>query len=226
MEIKIHDLYKTLLSHFGKQGWWPAEDKFEVIVGAILTQNTAWKNVEKAIDRLKKEKVLSLDGILNIEREVLKELIKPSGFYNQKADRLKSFVEYIDKNYKGNLNLFLHRDTNKVREELLSLNGIGLETADSILLYAGDHAIFVVDAYTRRLCKRLPLLKGMDCDDYESIRKKIERELKRKIKDEKELVKIYKELHALIVKLAKTYCKKKPVCKKCPLMKKCSFGGV
>ncbi|HEX08738.1 MAG TPA: endonuclease [Thermoplasmatales archaeon] len=222
MEIQLYDLYKKLLSYFGKQNWWPAEDKFEVVVGAILTQNTAWRNVEKSIKKLKEENLLSLEGILDTEKWRLKNLIRSSGFYNQKADRLKNFVEYIDRNYKGDIDLFLNRQTEKVREELLSIKGIGFETADSILLYAGDHPIFVVDAYTKRLCKRLPL-EGIDCDNYEEIRRKFERELKREIKNRTKLIEIYKEFHALIVKLAKTYCKKKPICEGCPLGKNCSF---
>ena len=222
MVNNLYEIYNKLFSYFGKQNWWPAENRFEVIVGAILTQNTAWKNVEKAIARLKEKNILSLEGILSIDKNMLKQLIRPSGFYNQKADRLKHFVEYMDKKYKRNLDLFLNRNTEEIRRELLSINGIGFETADSILLYAGDHPIFVVDAYTKRLCKRLPL-RNIDCDNYEEIREKFEKELSREIGNREKLIRLYKEFHALIVKLAKTYCKKKPECKECPLKEICSF---
>jgi endonuclease-3 related protein len=226
MSIEPYSLYKKLLSHFGKQNWWPVDGKdgkFEIIVGAILTQNTAWRNVERAIKNLKKNNLLSIEGILNIEKNKLKNIIRPAGFYNQKAGRLKTFVEYLSKNYNKNLDLFLNRSTNKVRRDLLSIKGIGFETADSILLYAGNHPIFVVDAYTKRLCSRLPVKEIKDTNSYEEIRRFFEEGIKKNVSDKLELIDVYKELHALIVKLAKTYCKKKPYCEECPLGELCAF---
>jgi endonuclease-3 related protein len=229
MKITPHKLYKILLNEFGNLNWWPmdknyheknnSDPRFEVIIGAILTQNTAWTNVEKVLANLKSQKILNVRNIAEVQIEELKELIRPSGFFKQKAERLKGLVYFLKNKHQGDLDCFFDRNIYNIREELLSLNGIGPETADSILLYAGNLPIFVVDAYTKRLCERLPLDTNIS---YNEIQNYFETELSNNYVKE-ELVKIYNELHAMIVKLAKNYCKKNPDCGKCPLNKYCSF---
>ena len=224
MAISPHNLYTLLLDHFGAQNWWPVDTEYhqkhgsdprvEVMIGAILTQNTAWTNVEKALTNLKRHQALTLQNIVAMNEDTLKTLIQPSGFFNQKARRLKVFSSYVHDNYQANLETFFTRDLHEIRKELLSLNGIGPETADSILLYAGNHLVFVVDAYTKRICKRIPL--GVKNNTYEEIQRFFEQKLQ-KTSSKKQLVCVYKELHALIVELAKNYCRKKPWCDTCPL---------
>jgi len=170
-------LYNILFEKFGKQNWWPidknyhkktnSDSRFEIITGAILTQNTAWSNVEKALYNLKSTKNLDIKNILKIDIKQLQQLIKPSGFFNQKADRIKNIAIYINKNYQDDLDHFFNKDISKIREELLSLDGIGPETADSIILYAGNKPIFVVDAYTKRLCIRIPLNSNKSYDEIQ-----------------------------------------------------------
>ena len=228
--LTLHLLYKTLLNHFGNQDWWPfdkeyhkrngSDPRFEIMIGAILTQNTAWSNVEKALLNLKKNKSLTVRKIVDMPLEKLKVMIQPSGFFNQKATRLKILASHIYEKYDGDLDKFFKRDLQEIRRELLSLNGIGPETADSILLYAGNLPIFVVDAYTKRICKRIPL-QPKD-GSYDEIQQYFKRELS-KNRSEKDMVPLYKELHALIVELAKNYCKTKPSCDNCPLKKDCRF---
>ena len=222
--------YQTLFKKFGKQKWWPvnreyhkknnSDPRFEIIVGAILTQNTAWSNVEKALNNLKKENIIDSKKILETDIDFLKETIKPSGFFNQKANRLKNISSHIHKKYDDNLDDFFNRPIKEIRNELLSINGIGPETADSILLYAGNKPIFVVDAYTKRICKRIPLKTNIF---YDEIQKYFESNITKNYKKE-EITQIYNELHALIVELAKNFCKKKPECERCPLQKFCSFN--
>ncbi len=212
--ITIRRLLDLLLELYGPQGWWPAETRFEVIVGAILTQNTAWKNVEKAIANLKREGCLTPDRILSCPEERLKELIRPAGFYNQKAARLKEVSRFLLEH--GGLEGLDVLPTEELRSLLLSIKGIGRETADSILLYAFDRPVFVVDRYTYRIFTRLGIWKGPF--DYEGIRELVEKE----IKDVKEL----QEFHALLVEHAKRYCRKKPLCNDCPLNQLCPRVGV
>jgi len=229
MKITPQKLYIKLYKKFGDLNWWPidknyhektgSDPRFEIIVGAILTQNTNWPNVEKALENLKSENMLDLKKISETKIEYLKKLIKPSGFYNQKAKRLKSLSKYLKNNYECNLNEFFRNDLQKIRKELLSLNGIGAETADSILLYAGNLPIFVVDAYTKRICERLPIYTDLT---YNEIQNYFQNELL-KTYNINEITKIYNELHALIVNLAKKYCKKKPNCINCLLRKNCNF---
>ena len=231
MKITPDKLYEILLKEFGNLNWWPMDKKyheknnsdprFEVIIGAILTQNTAWSNVEKALENLKSKKMLNLKNISNANIDELQKLVRPSGFFNQKAERLKTVALHVKNNHKGNLDNFFDRDMPIIREELLSLNGIGPETADSILLYAGNLPIFVVDAYTKRICERLPLETNIS---YDEVQNYFQIELSQNyVKSQKELIKVYNELHALIVILAKNYCKKKPDCTKCPLGEYCDF---
>lgn len=229
MQLTSASLYKKLYEEFGCRNWWPidkeyhkrndTDPRFEIIVGAILTQNTAWSNVEKALTNLKSKKKLDVKSISEIDINKLQNMIKPSGFYNQKAKRLKNMASYLNDNYRGKLDHFFDRDISEIREKLLSLYGIGHETADSILLYAGGLPIFVVDAYTKRICERLPLDTKIS---YDEIQQYFEKELSKKY-SKKEITQIYNELHALIVYLAKKYCKKKPVCHDCPLQKHCMF---
>ena len=201
-------IYNKLESHFGPQNWWPADTPFEVVVGAILTQNTSWKNVERAIENLKNEGVLDIEGINRIPQKQLETLLVPSGFYKIKTKRLKHFIDFLFEKYDGNLDRLLSLEPVELREELLGINGIGKETADSIMLYAGDLPSFVVDAYTRRVFERLGILPKNA--EYDEIKQLFEDNLPKDTK-------IYNEFHALIVVLAKDICKKKPICGKCPL---------
>jgi len=229
MNITPQILHNTLLKKFGNLNWWPmdksyhkrndSDPRFEVIIGAVLTQNTAWSNVEKALENLKSKNMLNISKISKLNMKNLQNLIKPSGFFNQKAERLKNLAAYLKNNYNGDLDNFFDREINTIREELLSLNGIGPETADSIILYAGNLPIFVVDAYTKRICERLPMDTNISYDEIQSY---FQREITDNYKKE-ELTKIYNELHAMIVILAKTYCKKNPECSQCPLKNYCSF---
>jgi len=225
-------LYMVLQKSFGIINWWPvdksyhemnnSDPRFEIIVGAVLTQNTAWSNVEKALDNLKLDKALDVDSIMDMTLEKLEELVRPSGFFKQKAKRLKNLVLYLKSKYNGDLDCFFNRDFYTLREELLSLSGIGPETADSILLYAGGKPVFVVDAYTKRVCERLPVVGVNDVSSYDTVQRVFQYDLSKNFSDEK-LTMVYKELHALIVELAKKYCKKKPLCSVCPLNNKCLF---
>ncbi|HEC89407.1 MAG TPA: endonuclease [Thermoplasmatales archaeon] len=224
------ELYRKLLAKLGPQGWWPFDEeyhrinnsdaRFEIIVGAILTQNTAWENVKKAIDNLKKERLLSIDGINKVKLEFLEELIRPSGYYHQKAIRLKNLASYLVENYNSNLDVLFEKELYDLRRELLELKGIGRETADSILLYAGSKPIFVVDAYTMRLCNHIPLYIS---DSYDDVQRFFQDNLKSFFKDEEKLVDVYKELHALIVYLGKTWCRVKPICNTCPIREDCNY---
>src|SRR5579864_8893926 len=153
-DSELRQYYGTLHDAWGPQHWWPARTSFEVIVGAYLTQNTAWINVEKALINLRAAGLLSVSGIRRVPLRKLEMLIRPSGYFRQKARRLKGFVAFLDKNYSGSLAKLLAQPTVQLREELLALNGVGPETADSILLYSGNHPVFVVDAYTRRILDR------------------------------------------------------------------------
>jgi endonuclease III related protein len=150
----IRAYYHTLFSAWGRQHWWPAQSRFEVIVGAYLTQNTSWTNVEKALGNLRRARRLTISGIRRTAQSELEQWIRPAGYFRQKAQRLKTFVRFLDARYGGSLARMFARPTAELRNELLALNGVGPETADSILLYAGNHPVFVVDAYTRRILER------------------------------------------------------------------------
>jgi len=210
MEISPLKIYQKLLKHFGKQKWWPAKTKFEVIVGAILTQRTNWKNVEKAIQRLKEAEKLDILSLATEEKMYIEDLIHPSGFYKQKTERLILLSRYILENYEGGLHLFFKKSIKEMRRELLSLKGIGPETADSILLYSAEKLILPIDAYTLRIFTRI---RG-NVDNYSQMQRYLMDELPQEIE-------VYKEFHALIVKLGKVFCKKKPLCHLCPLENTC-----
>ncbi|HEX3739781.1 MAG TPA: hypothetical protein VHV29_08645 [Terriglobales bacterium] len=174
-EEHIAALYATLARAWGRQHWWPAKSRFEVIVGAYLTQNTSWRNVEIALRNLRAARVLSVDGIRNISLSQLERLIRSSGYFRQKARKLKTFVKFLDRRYSGSLNKMFAQPVEKLRAQLLSLNGVGPETADSILLYAGQHPVFVVDAYTRRIALRHGI--SSEKASYEDLRALFERAL-------------------------------------------------
>ena len=208
---RLLKIYDRLFEHFGPQCWWPGETQLEICVGAILTQNTAWSNVEKAISNLKKEKYLKLNRLKVIKTKKLASLIKSSGYFNIKAERLKSFIDYFANHHKGIFKNLFKGELENIRHSLLSVKGIGPETADSILLYAGGIPIFVVDAYTKRIFSRLKLTA--ESATYDDVQSFFMKNLPKKTA-------LYNEYHALIVMLGKHYCKPKPVCDPCPL-KKC-----
>ncbi|MFH1367691.1 MAG: hypothetical protein ABII64_01065 [Elusimicrobiota bacterium] len=236
MRLSPAAAYKILYKTFGPQGWWPVtkrgklspeyapgdysagsnRERFEICAGAILTQNTAWKNVEKAIYNLNEAGILTPGGIRSAGQKRLAALIRPSGYFNQKAERLRNFAAYIRARRGGDLKIFFSRPAGIVREELLLLNGIGPETADSMLLYAGGKPVFVVDAYTCRLVLRMGWLRDAGYDKAQKF-----------FKDNLPASpKVYNEFHALIVALGKDYCRKKPLCGSCPLREKCGKKGV
>jgi endonuclease-3 related protein len=216
IETELLSLYRTLLDHFGPRKWWPADTPFEVVIGAILTQNMAWTNVELAIANLKEEQALSPDKLSNLPIDRLEELIRPSGFFRQKATRLQSLSRHLVTEWQSNLNDFCSGPLDEARERLLARPGIGPETADSILLYAACRPSFVVDAYTRRIFERVGILRGNET--YTEVRQIFMQALP-------EDVALYNEYHALIVQLAKTCCRKrKPLCNGCPVCKLCHFA--
>ncbi|OIO25811.1 endonuclease [Candidatus Micrarchaeota archaeon CG_4_10_14_0_2_um_filter_55_9] len=204
-------IFELLYAEFGPQKWWPARSRFEVMVGAVLTQNTSWKNVVKAVANLRQEKLLSPRALASCPLPRLRRLIKPSGYYNQKAIYLKGMARYIVKHYNGDLDRFFSQPTCALKHEVLSWKGVGPETRDSILLYAGGKPVFVVDAFTQRLARRYPLLG----ETYAQLQEFFESSLPRDAA-------LYNEFHALIVELAKRNCfKGKPDCAHCPLNKEC-----
>lgn len=207
-------IYHKLLDTYGARHWWPAETPFEMAVGAILTQNTNWHNVEKAIINLRAAGVLTSAAVCALSQPELEELIKPSGFFRQKAERLQLFSRYLLDHYRGHLEEMLQQPLEPLRQELLKLKGVGPETADSILLYAGGHLSFVVDAYTGRLFTRLGLLTGGE--KYTPIRDIFMRRLPQEVQ-------LYNEYHALIVAHCKKHCRKRPLCPDCPLADDCRY---
>ncbi|HEY4715867.1 MAG TPA: endonuclease III domain-containing protein [bacterium] len=210
LSTNLKKTYKKLFTAFGPQHWWPGDTPFEVIVGAILTQNTAWTNVEKAIHNLKKAKLLTPGKLHDLSQDEIAKYIRPAGYFNIKAKRLKHFLNYLFDNYGGNLKKMFKKRTDALRRELLSVNGIGPETADSILLYAGNHPVFVVDAYTKRIFSRHQVVKA-DAE-YHDIQELFMKNLPHDVK-------MFNEYHALIVKAGKDFCRtRKPLCSRCPLM--------
>jgi len=205
------ELFDTLLKRYGARHWWPAETPFEVCVGAILTQNTNWLNVEKAMANLKRDGLLSIHALWDIDRERLAELIRPSGFFNVKSVRLKDFVGWTLAGH-GSLDAMFSGDWRLLREELIGVRGIGRETCDSILLYAGGKPSFVVDAYTGRLFSRLGLVG--ESDGYQQVRAFFMDLLPPDAG-------LFNEYHALIVEHCKRHCRKKPLCDGCPLRQIC-----
>lgn len=202
------DMYLASKSRFGHQGWWPGESPLEICVGAILTQNTNWTNVAKAIANLKAANALDLDILHKMDLEKLAEMIKPAGYFNLKSKRLRNFISHVQNDFGGDLESFLSRSVGALREELLSVNGIGAETADSIILYAAGKATFVVDTYTFRILLRHRLI-SRDYD-YEAIKELMESSLP----SDREL---YNDYHAQMVAIGKNYCRPVARCEGCPL---------
>jgi endonuclease III related protein len=245
----IRAYYQALFSTWGRQHWWPAQSRFEVIVGAYLTQNTSWSNVERALRSLRQARLLSVSGLRRTPRAKLEKLIRSAGYFRQKAQRLKTFVSFLDKRYGGSLARMFAQPTAELRAELLSLNGVGPETADSILLYAGNHPVFVVDAYTRRILERHGLI-GPGAT-YDEIRERFERALAPVANDaapswtgpvnetlasrppgsshppsrvstapRAPMAQVLNEMHGLIVGVGKNYCLKSQMrCEQCPLQR-------
>ncbi|MFW5981510.1 MAG: endonuclease III domain-containing protein [bacterium] len=208
-EVALENIYDILFAHFGPQDWWPAESKLETIIGAILTQSVNWTNVEKAIANLKENNLLSIEALKEIDEDRLAELIRPSGYYNMKAKKLKAFIEFLLEEYQGSMKYLFQEELDTLRDKLLNVYGIGPETADSILLYAGEYPTFVIDAYTKRILSRVGLSK-VDIK-YQQLKTLIMNNFSPDLKN-------YNEFHALLVKLAKENCKKSnPVCDNCIL---------
>lgn len=205
----LDEYYNALFTHFGPQHWWPGRTPFEVIVGAILTQNTSWANVEKAIANLRAARLLSPIAMKRVPLRRLERLIRPSGYFRQKALKLKSFCDFLHVEYRGSLKRMFATPTIILREKLLGVFGIGPETADSILLYAGGHAVFVVDAYTKRMLAR----HGWADENakYDDVRWVFERQFPGEARR-------FNEFHALIVNAGKHFClRREPLCRACPL---------
>ncbi len=202
-------IYNSLYNYFGPLKWWPGDTPFEIMVGAILTQNTSWSNVEKALDNLKKENLLEPRKLYYLHQEELAQLIKPSGYYNIKARRLKNFINLFINDFEGSAEKMFSGDSGELRKKLLNVNGIGPETADSILLYAGKKPFFVVDAYTKRVFSRHKLISKDST--YYQIQEFFDNNLNRDVK-------LFNEFHAQIVMLGKTICtSRNPDCAKCPI---------
>jgi endonuclease-3 related protein len=227
---KLILIYEKLFSRFGTQGWWPVtkegeiipkyyqinnltqRQKLEICFGAILTQNTNWKNVEKAIVNLNKHNLIDVNKILRINGKKLAGIIKSSGYNNQKAKKLKNFCEFLLDNYNGKLELLFNNDIHGLRKQLLSINGIGPETADSMILYAAKKPIFVIDAYTKRILNRI----GYKEKTYDELQKLFMLNLPNNER-------LFNEYHALLVELGKNICKKEPLCDKCPINRYCYY---
>jgi len=213
----LQEIFQRLFVCFGPQHWWPAEEPFEVIVGAILTQSTTWTSVEKAISNLKKACLLSPAALRNIPVEKLAELIHSCGYFNAKAVKLKAFAEWLGVKYQDNLQKMFERDTSVLRNELLQVHGIGEETADSILLYAGNKPIFVIDAYTRRIIGRTGINPGGQ--KYQHYQELFMRNLPSDVA-------MFNEYHALLVALGKSVCRKRsPLCNRCCLQDICDYAS-
>ena len=209
MSKSLSSIYRKLYAHFGPQRWWPADTPFEVMVGAILTQNTSWSNVEKAIRNLKENNLLCAKKLHSLPHKKLAALLRPAGYFNIKATRLKNFLSFFIEGYDGDISAMRTRSMPLLRRELLSVNGIGRETADSILLYALHKPIFVVDAYTKRILARHSL--AGEGASYQEIQKFFMQNLKKEVQ-------LFNEYHALLVRVGKDYClKNKPKCAGCPL---------
>jgi endonuclease-3 related protein len=234
---EIPQYYRALFARYGPQNWWPARSRFEVIVGAYLTQNTNWSNVEKALLNLRRARRLSVRAMRATPLDELETLVRPSGYFRQKARNLKTFIAFLDERYSGSLTRMFAQSVAKLRAELLELNGVGPETADSILLYAGNLPVFVVDAYTRRVLLRHGIINQKT--GYEEIRAMVEHAISSSKAESLVatnagsdprhpvsrmsssarigLAQHYNELHALIVRVGNHYCRAKPICEGCPL---------
>ncbi|AAW39108.1 endonuclease III domain-containing protein [Dehalococcoides mccartyi] len=212
---KLSDIYQCLLDKYGPQHWWPAESRFEMMTGAVLTQSAAWTNVEKAIARLKEAGLLSPEAIMKTDEDTLAEAIRPSGYFNVKTRKLKALAAWLVAGYNGQADKLLPAETDALRQELLGVWGIGEETADSILLYACGKPVFVIDAYTRRIFSRLGLAER-DAG-YDRLQRLFTANLAADAA-------VFNEYHALVVRHAKEHCRVKPVCQGCVLKTICGFN--
>ena len=211
------EMYEAMRLHFGLRKWWPCREpsstpagKLEICIGAILTQNTNWSNVEKALENLRAVGLMTVSQ-LNVKRcDSLGKIIKPAGYYNVKAKRLKNFIRFVSDEFDGDITAFLNRPTDKLRTDLLSINGIGPETADSIILYAADKPIFVIDAYTKRIFLRHKLIE--EPIDYETLRHFCQTNIPKSVK-------LWNDYHAQLVAVGANFCKPTPRCDSCPLQK-------
>jgi endonuclease-3 related protein len=204
---RLNKIFRILLETFGPRNWWPGETPLEVIIGAVLTQNTSWKNVERAIGNLKTKKLLDIKKLYNITPSLLAEIIRPAGYFNIKAARIKNVIKVLYEHYNSNIERLSSVDIHELRRIVLAINGIGPETADSILLYALGKPIFVVDAYTKRFLKNHRLYDG---ESYADVQAYFMKHLPSDVY-------LFNEFHALIVYLCQSYCKKTPLCRECPL---------
>jgi endonuclease-3 related protein len=217
MQRRLLRIYRRIYAEFGPQGWWPGRSRFEVIVGAILTQNTSWGNVEKALGRLRKERMLNPSAMASLPPRRLAGLIRPAGTFGVKARRIRNFLALLRKRYGGSLRRMFLEEPARIRETLLRVSGIGPETADSILLYAGNVPVFVVDTYTKRIFSRHRLLSRHA--SYDRAQALFMNHLPRDAQ-------LYNEYHALLVAVGKTYCRSTPRCDTCPLRRDLERHGI
>jgi endonuclease-3 related protein len=217
MTATLHEVYDRLLTAFGPQDWWPGDSPFEIMVGAVLVQNTAWKNVEKAIDNLREEGLLDPHSLFKLPVEELEELIRPAGYFRLKSKRLRNLLAMILERYDGSIEAMFAESLSTLREQLLAVNGVGPETADSILLYAGQMSSFVVDTYTHRVLARHGWI------EYEADYHQIQDHFTMNLPAE---VPLYNEFHALLVRVGHLHCRKTPKCEECPLLELLPDGGI
>ena len=208
MTVTLDEIYHRLYNVYGTQRWWPGESPFEVIVGAILVQNTAWINAQRAIGNLRDAELLSVERLYSLPAEELESLIRSAGYYRMKTRRLRNLLEHLVTHYDGSIHRLFELDTESLRHELLSINGIGPETADSILLYAAERPVFVVDTYTQRVLKRHRWID--ENAGYDMLQSHFHRHLEPDVS-------VYNEFHALIVRIGNLHCRKTPRCEDCPL---------
>ncbi len=211
---QLMEIFDRLCRRFGPQHWWPGDTRFEMIVGAILTQSIAWTGVEVAMSKLREAGALDPASLREIHLDELAGLVYASGYYNAKARKIKAFVEHLQR-YDDDLDALFSQDASSLRAELLSIHGVGEETADSIILYAAHKPAFVIDAYTRRIVDRVGV--DMNGESYEAYQRLFTDELPRDVK-------LFNEYHALFVKLGKDFCKTKPLCTGCPISEVCDYG--
>ena len=204
----LHEVYERLLQHYGPQHWWPADSPLEVMLGAILTQNTSWKNVEKALKNLREADLMDASRLLAVAPAELEELLRPAGYFRQKVARIRNLLKLLFDRYQGELTRMFATDLETLRQELLALNGIGPETADSILLHAAGKPSFVIDTYTNRVMKRHGWIEYEA--DYHAMKDHFESTLERDVA-------LYNEFHALLVRVGNQHCRKTPDCENCPL---------
>ncbi len=207
-------VYRALRRRYGHRDWWPGDTPFEVMVGAVLTQNTAWSNVELAIGHMKRRGLLEPRSLARARLATIEKAVRPSGYFRQKAERVRGMARHLMDAWDGDLDAFFGRDTLAVREELLSLDGIGPEAADSMLLYAGGHPVFVIDAYTVRMCQRVGLAEGLD---YHALQELFMSSLPPDAG-------LYNDYHAQLVELGKNHCRPRPLCGECPIRRRCDTG--